>query len=99
MGVSRWERRRSAWCASGWRSATKSRCSVRASGQDPSFADILKMVHPKPAGGRREAFYGYMLGRPHDAAQLPQLVAQYERSEGGGGGEEVRGCHHQIPAF
>jgi 60 kDa SS-A/Ro ribonucleoprotein len=52
-------------------------------GQDPSFADILKMVHPKPAGGRREAFYGYMLGRPHDAAQLPQLVAQYERFKSG----------------
>src|SRR6202790_82461 len=52
-------------------------------GQDPSFADILKMVHPKPAGGRREAFYGYMLGRPHDAAQLPQLVTQYERFKSG----------------
>jgi len=52
-------------------------------GQDPSFADILKMVHPKPAGERREAFYGYMLGRPHDAAQLPQLVSQYERFKSG----------------
>jgi 60 kDa SS-A/Ro ribonucleoprotein len=52
-------------------------------GQDPSFADILKMVHPKPAGERREAFYGYMLGRPYDAAQLPRLVAQYERFKNG----------------
>ena len=52
-------------------------------GQDPSFVDILKMVHPKPAGECREAFYGYMLGRPHDAAQLPQLVSQYERFKGG----------------
>src|SRR5258708_30731237 len=27
-------------------------------GQSPSFGDILKMAHPKPAGKRREAFYG-----------------------------------------
>src|SRR6185295_10298599 len=40
-------------------------------GQSPSFGDILKMVHPKPADPRREAFYGYMLGRPHDPAKLP----------------------------
>jgi 60 kDa SS-A/Ro ribonucleoprotein len=52
-------------------------------GQDPSFADILKMVHPKPAGERREAFYGYMLDRPYDAARLPELVAQYERFKNG----------------
>jgi 60 kDa SS-A/Ro ribonucleoprotein len=48
-------------------------------GQSPSLADVLKMVHPKPAGARREAFYGYMLGRPHDANALPKLVAEYER--------------------
>ncbi len=54
-----------------------------SAGQSPSFGDILKMVHPKPAGGRREAFYGYMLGRPYDAAQLPELVSQYERFKAG----------------
>ena len=54
-----------------------------SAGQSPSFGDILKMVHPKPAGGRREAFYGYMLGRPHDAAQLPELVSRYERFKAG----------------
>jgi 60 kDa SS-A/Ro ribonucleoprotein len=52
-------------------------------GQDPSFADILKMVHPKPADARREAFYGYMLGREHNAEQLPALVAQFERFKSG----------------
>jgi 60 kDa SS-A/Ro ribonucleoprotein len=52
-------------------------------GQDPSLADILKMVHPKPAGARREAFYGYMLGRAHNAEQLPALVAQFERFKNG----------------
>lgn len=52
-------------------------------GQDPSFADILKMVHPKPADERREAFYGYMLGRPYDPEKVPDLVTQYERFKKG----------------
>src|SRR6185436_2503837 len=52
-------------------------------GQSPSFGDILRMVHPKPADKRREAFYGYMLGRTHDVAVLPELVAQYERFKSG----------------
>ncbi len=52
-------------------------------GQDPSLGDILKMVHPKPADARREAFYGYMLDRPHNAEQLPALVAQFERFKNG----------------
>lgn len=56
-------------------------------GQDPSVADILKMVHPKPAGERREAFYGYMLGRSYDAAKLPELVVQYERFKSGDSAE------------
>jgi 60 kDa SS-A/Ro ribonucleoprotein len=36
------------------------------------------MVHPKPASPKREAFYGYMLGRSHDANALPKLVMQFE---------------------
>ncbi len=36
-------------------------------GQTPSFADILKMVHPKPADAEREALYGYFTGRDIDA--------------------------------
>jgi 60 kDa SS-A/Ro ribonucleoprotein len=52
-------------------------------GQRPSFADVLKMVHPKPAGKEREAFYGYMLGRPHDVNALPILVVQFEQFKAG----------------
>ena len=54
-----------------------------SAGQSPSLSDILKMVHPKPAGPAREAFYGYMLGRPYDAQALPELVAQFERFKAG----------------
>lgn len=47
-------------------------------GNDPSMADVLKMVHPKPASKSREALYGYLLGRPFDETALPQPVREYE---------------------
>ncbi len=53
-------------------------------GQNPSLSDIVKMVHPKPAGACREAFYGYMLSRPHKAGALPDLVKRFEQFKGGG---------------
>ena len=54
-----------------------------SAGQSPSLADILKMVHPQPASPRRGAFYGYMLGRSHDANVLPKLVMQFEQFKAG----------------
>jgi len=64
-----------------------------SAGQNPSLADIVKMVHPKPAGAAREAFYGYMLCRSHDANALPKLVMQFERFKAGAGRlSERRGC-------
>ena len=47
-------------------------------GNDPSLADVVKMVHPKPATASRAALYGYLVGQPHDAAALPELVKQFE---------------------
>lgn len=49
-----------------------------ATGNDPSLADIVKMVHPKPADAERAAFYGWLIGRPHDAAALPPTVRAFE---------------------
>ncbi|MBI4832066.1 MAG: RNA-binding protein [Candidatus Lindowbacteria bacterium] len=49
-----------------------------AIGESPSLADIVKMVHPHPEGKSREAFYGWLLGRPHDAEALPGIVREYE---------------------
>lgn len=48
-------------------------------GNAPSLADVLRMVHPKPATPAREALYGYLIGREHNAAVLPELVKQYEK--------------------
>jgi 60 kDa SS-A/Ro ribonucleoprotein len=54
-----------------------------SAGQAPSLADIIKMVHPKPSGKTREAFYGYMLGKPHNADALPELVMRFEQFKAG----------------
>lgn len=47
-------------------------------GQSPSLADIIKMVHPKPASKSRQALYGYLINRRYDATVLPDLVKQFE---------------------
>lgn len=52
-------------------------------GNDPSLADIVKMVHPKPKTPGREALYGYMIGRTHDAEALPEIVKRYEEFKAG----------------
>jgi 60 kDa SS-A/Ro ribonucleoprotein len=48
-------------------------------GNDPSLADVVKMVHPKPAGASRQALFGYLIGRAYDAEALPEIVRAYEQ--------------------
>jgi 60 kDa SS-A/Ro ribonucleoprotein len=48
-------------------------------GNDPSLADILKMVHPKPATKSREALYGWLIGREAAVDELPPAVQAFER--------------------
>jgi 60 kDa SS-A/Ro ribonucleoprotein len=47
-------------------------------GNDPSLADVIKMVHPKPANESRRALYAYLIGRPHEPGHLPRIVSEYE---------------------
>ena len=50
---------------------------VRANfGQQPSLADIVKMVHPKPATESRSALYASIIGREHDRDALPGLARE-----------------------
>jgi len=58
-----------------------------AVGQDPSLADIVKMVHPKPADEAREALYGYLLGRPCRIQLLPETVRRFEAFKAGERGQ------------
>jgi 60 kDa SS-A/Ro ribonucleoprotein len=61
-------------------------------GNAPSLADVIKMVHPKPATKAREALYGYLIGNPlapepggagagYD--DLPEIVKQFEAFKSG----------------
>jgi 60 kDa SS-A/Ro ribonucleoprotein len=49
-----------------------------ATGNDPSLADIVKMVHPAPANAERRAFYGWLICKPYDVAALPAEIAAFE---------------------
>ncbi|BBE34317.1 vWA domain-containing protein [Sphingosinicella microcystinivorans] len=49
-----------------------------ATGNAPSLADIVKMVHPRPADAQRKAFYGWLIGRPYDVTALPAEIAAFE---------------------
>lgn len=50
-----------------------------ATGTSPSLADVVRMVHPRPADAERRAFYGWLLGKPYDVAALPAEIAAFER--------------------
>jgi 60 kDa SS-A/Ro ribonucleoprotein len=48
-------------------------------GQDPSLADVIKMVHPKAPTKMREALLAYIIGRPYEKGFLPEALLQFER--------------------
>jgi 60 kDa SS-A/Ro ribonucleoprotein len=56
-------------------------------GASPSFADILKMVHPKPLEAEKEALYGWFIGRDVDADKLPEIVKNFEKFKAGDSAE------------
>jgi 60 kDa SS-A/Ro ribonucleoprotein len=47
-------------------------------GSNPSIADVIKMVHPRPDNESRAALYAYLIGRPYDLEKLPKLVQSFE---------------------
>ncbi|MFC4160140.1 TROVE domain-containing protein [Chitinimonas lacunae] len=70
----------------GWlNQANEQQLLQAAVGNQPSLADVVKMVHPKPAEPWREAFFAWQLGRPVERSALPAatqaLLAFRERHE------------------
>lgn len=62
-----------------WLDARSDEAIFRASvGNNPSLADIVKMVHPKPQTASRKALYAYLVGRDYDRSELPKLARLYE---------------------
>ncbi len=68
-------------------------------GQDPSLADVVKMVHPKADNGERNAFYSYLIGKstPLGLADLPELVQRLENFKLTFGSAEFNGLPKGIP--
>lgn len=58
--------------------ADEARLLAACVGTQPSLADVVKMVHPKPDGAWRSAWFAWLTGRPYDPAALPALTAQLE---------------------
>lgn len=61
-----------------WLNTASDWALVQASiGNDPSLADVIKMVHPKPETPEREALFAWIIGRPCDLARLPRPVQDW----------------------
>jgi 60 kDa SS-A/Ro ribonucleoprotein len=48
-------------------------------GNAPSLADVVKMVHPKPAEAWRAAWFAWLIGKDVDEAALPPITQAFER--------------------
>jgi 60 kDa SS-A/Ro ribonucleoprotein len=48
-------------------------------GNSPSLADVVKMVHPKPAEAWRAAWFAWLIGKAFDEAALPPITQAFER--------------------
>lgn len=65
--------------------ASEQQLLAAAVGNAPSLADVVKMVHPKPAEAWRSAFFAWLIGKPYDIASLPAAVHRFERFKREGG--------------
>ena len=59
--------------------ATEKQLLNAAVGNTPSLADVVKMVHPKPAEAWRAAWFAWLIGRPFDEEALPPITQAFER--------------------
>jgi 60 kDa SS-A/Ro ribonucleoprotein len=48
-------------------------------GATPSLADVVKMVHPKPAEAWRAAWFAWLIGKPYNEQDLPPITQAFER--------------------
>lgn len=45
---------------------------------NPSLADVIRMVHPKPTNKWNDAFFAYILGKPYEKKHLTTLIKVFE---------------------
>jgi 60 kDa SS-A/Ro ribonucleoprotein len=77
-----------------WLSTASEKQLLNASvGNAPSLADVVKMVHPKPAEAWRAAWFAWLIGKPFDEALLPPITQAFERFKR----EVVQGVAVAVP--
>lgn len=59
--------------------ASESQLLQAAVGNEPSLADVVKMVHPKPEEAWRAAWFAWLIGKPCDEAALPPKTQAFVR--------------------
>ncbi|UXC18433.1 vWA domain-containing protein [Comamonas squillarum] len=59
--------------------ATEKQLLNAAIGNQPSLADVVKMVHPKPQEAWRAAWFAWLIGKSYDEASLPPITLAFER--------------------
>ncbi|MFM9925379.1 RNA-binding protein [Variovorax sp. H27-G14] len=59
--------------------ATEAQLLNASVGNTPSLADVVKMVHPKPAEAWRAAWFAWLIDRPYALEALPPLTQAFER--------------------
>ncbi len=63
-----------------WLNDASDRAILQANvGNDPSLADVIKMVHPKPSSKARDALFAWIIRKPCDVALLPDNVQYFLR--------------------
>ncbi|WP_266168669.1 RNA-binding protein [Dyella subtropica] len=67
--------------------ATTEQLLAAAIGEQPSLADVIRMVHPQPQDAAREALYAWLIGKPYQAEALPSKVREYEAFKADPAGE------------
>ena len=76
-----------------WLNVASDRAILQANvGNDPSLADVIKMVHPRPESKARAALFAWIIGRPCDVSLLPQTVQDFLRFK-----ETGRGAVPDVP--
>jgi 60 kDa SS-A/Ro ribonucleoprotein len=50
-------------------------------GSQPSLADIIKMVHPKPVNDEQAAMFAWLIGKKVKATSLPERVQAFDRAK------------------
>ena len=73
-------------------SASERQLLNAAVGNNPSLADVVKMVHPKPREAWRAAWFAWLIGKPYDADALPPITQAFERYK-----KTRSGCLPDVP--